>query len=145
MSGLLERLLERARVEFPALLARLTTDPPDAVCYDAMTLAGKMAARKLGLPDIALRPIYATNEHFSVRELVPARASAEILAAWRHVRRLISDFAAEQGLDDFTFTEGPPAPLNICFIPREVQPAGDLCRQVLLCRTQPGQRASEEP
>lgn len=125
MSGLLERLLARAREEFPALLARLATDPPDAVCYDAMTLAGKMAAMKLALPDVALLPSYATNEHFSMRELMPARAPAEMLAAWKHVRQLIDDFAAEQGLAHFNFMEGPPASLNICFIPREFQPAGD--------------------
>ena len=125
MSGLLERLLERAREEFPALLASLAGDRPDAVCYDAMTLAGKMAAMKLALPDIALLPSYATNEHFSMRELMPARAPAEMLAAWKQVRRLIDDFAAEQGLSHFTFMEGPPASLSICFIPREFQPSGD--------------------
>jgi MGT family glycosyltransferase len=125
MSGLLERLLERAREEFPALLARLADDRPDALCYDAMTLAGKMAAMKLALPDIALLPTYATNEHFSMRELMPARAPAEMRVAWQQARRLISDFAAEQGLSRFTFMDGPPPSLNICFIPRDFQPAGD--------------------
>jgi MGT family glycosyltransferase len=146
MSGLLERLLERARVEFPALLARLAADPPDAVCYDAMTLAGKMAAMKLALPDIALQPTYATNEHFSMRELMPARAPAEMLKAWKQVRRLITDFAAEQGLEDFTFMEGPPASLNICFIPREFQPAGETFdARFHFVGPSLGERASEEP
>jgi MGT family glycosyltransferase len=125
MSGLLERLLERAREEFPALLSRLGTDQPDAVCYDAMTLAGKMAAMKLDLPDVALLPTYATNEHFSMRELMPARPQAEMLAAWKQARQPIQDFARAQGLAGFNFMEGPPASLNICFIPREFQPAGD--------------------
>ena len=125
MSGLLERLLARAREEFPALLARLESDRPDALCFDAMTLAGKMAALKLALPDVALLPSYATNEHFSLRELMPARAPDEMRAAWRQARQLIADFAAEQGLSNFTFMDGPPASLNICFIPREFQPAGD--------------------
>ncbi|MFP3461004.1 glycosyltransferase [Arthrobacter globiformis] len=125
MSGLLDRLLERAREEFPALLSRLAADQPDAVCYDAMTLAGKMAAMKLDLPDIALLPTYATNEHFSMRELMPSRAPAEMRAAWNQARELIENFAREQGLAGFNFMEGPPASLNICFIPREFQPAGD--------------------
>lgn len=125
MSGLLERLLERARDDFPALVSRLAADRPDAVCYDAMTLAGKMAAMKLALPDIALLPTYATNDHFSMRELMPARPPADVLAGWKRARQLIADFAREQGLPDFTFMEGPPASLNICFIPREFQPAGD--------------------
>jgi MGT family glycosyltransferase len=90
-----------------------------------MTLAGKMAAMKLDLPDIALLPTYATNEHFSMRELMPSRAPAEMLAAWKQARQLIEDFAREQGLAGFNFMEGPPASLNICFIPREFQPAGD--------------------
>ncbi|MET3921160.1 MGT family glycosyltransferase [Arthrobacter sp. UYEF20] len=146
MSGLLERLLERARDEFPALMARLTTDPPDAVCYDAMTLAGKMAAMKLALPDIALQPTYATNEHFSMRELMPARAPAEMLAAWKHVRRLIGDFAAEQGLAHFNFMEGPPASLNICFIPKEFQPAGETFDASFhFVGPSLGQRTTEEP
>jgi MGT family glycosyltransferase len=125
MAGLLERLLERAREEFPALLARLADDRPDALCYDAMTLAGKMAAMKLALPDIALLPTYATNDHFSMRELMPARTPADMMGAWQQARRLIHDFAAEQGLSQFTFMDGPPASLNICFIPRDFQPAGD--------------------
>ena len=125
MSGLLERLLDRAREEFPALLNRLASDRPDALCYDAMTLAGKMAAIKLALPDIALLPSYATNEHFSMRELMPAGAPADMRAAWQRARRLIDGFAAEQGLSNFTFMDGPPASLNICFIPREFQPSGD--------------------
>jgi MGT family glycosyltransferase len=146
MSGLLERLMERAREEFPALLARLATDPPDAVCYDPMTLAGKMAAMKLALPDIALQPTYATNEHFSMRELMPALAPAGMLAAWKQVRRLITEFAAEQGLDDFTFRDGPPASLNICFIPREFQPAGETFdARFHFVGPSPGQRATEEP
>lgn len=125
MSVLLARLLEGAREEFPALLARLAMDLPDVVCYDAMTLAGKMAAVKLALPDVALLPSYASNEHFSMRELMPAGAPAEMLAAWKQVLRQIDDFAAEQGLAQFNFLEGPPASLNICFIPREFQPAGE--------------------
>jgi MGT family glycosyltransferase len=48
-----------------------------------------------------------------------------MLAAWKQARQLINDFAAEQGLEHFNFMEGPPASLNICFIPREFQPAGD--------------------
>jgi MGT family glycosyltransferase len=125
MSGLLERLLQRARQEFPALLSRLTADPPDAVCYDAMTLAGKLAAMKLAAPDIALIPSYATNEYFSLRELIPARPPDQMLSAWKEIRQLIEGFAAEQGLAHFQFMEGPPASLNICFIPREFQPAGE--------------------
>lgn len=125
MSGLLELILQGARAEFPALLARLAEDPPDAICYDAMTLSGKMAAAKLALPDIAFLPSYAANEHFSMAELMPGQPSAEMLAAWKKIGRQLKDVAAEQGLGHLQFLGGPPASLNISFIPREFQPAGE--------------------
>ncbi|WAH98526.1 macrolide family glycosyltransferase [Arthrobacter sp. MMS18-M83] len=125
MSGLLERILEGAKKEFPTLLARLEEDPPDGVCYDSMTLSGKMAAAKLALPDIALLPSYATNEHFSMRDLMPAPPSADMLEAWKQVGQRIHDFAAEQGVGHLQFMGGPPASLNISFIPREFQPSGE--------------------
>ncbi|WP_427018577.1 macrolide family glycosyltransferase [Pseudarthrobacter sp. P1] len=125
MSGLMQRLLLGAREEFPVLLARLAADPPDALCYDAMTLAGKMAAAKLNVPDIALLPTYASNEHFSMRELMPERLPAAALRAWKEAREQVSGFAAEQGLENIGFMDGVPASLNISFIPRAFQPAGD--------------------
>ncbi|MFE4544579.1 macrolide family glycosyltransferase [Arthrobacter sp. NPDC056727] len=146
MSGLLERLLDRARDDFPALVSRLAADRPHALCYDAMTLAGKMAAMKLSLPDIALLPTYATNDHFSMRELMPARPPADMLAGWKRARQLIEDFAREQGLPNFAFMEGPPASLNICFIPREFQPAGDTFDERFhFVGPSLGQRANGEP
>ncbi|WP_345051793.1 macrolide family glycosyltransferase [Arthrobacter methylotrophus] len=125
MPGLLERILESARAEFPALLVRLAQDPPDGVCYDAMTLSGKMAAAKLALHDIALLPSYATNEHFSMRDLMPGPPPAAMIEAWKQIGRLINDFAAEHGVGHLQFMGGPPASLNISFIPREFQPAGE--------------------
>ncbi|OOP62527.1 hypothetical protein BMF89_09575 [Arthrobacter sp. SRS-W-1-2016] len=125
MSGLLERILKGAREEFPALLARLAQDPPDGVAYDAMTLSGKMAAAKLALPDIALLPSYATNEHFSMRDLMPGPPPPGMVEAWKQVGQKIHDFAAEHGVGHLQFMGGPPASLNISFIPREFQPSGE--------------------
>jgi MGT family glycosyltransferase len=125
MAGLLERILKGAREEFPALLARLAEDPPDGVCYDAMTLSGKMAAAKLALPDVALLPSYATNEHFSMRDLMPDPPPAGMIEAWKQVGERINEFAAEQGVGHLQFMGGPPASLNISFIPREFQPSGE--------------------
>jgi MGT family glycosyltransferase len=125
MSGLLERILKGAREEFPALLARLAEDRPDGVCYDAMTLSGKMAAAKLALPDIALIPSYATNEHFSMRDLMPGLPPPGMVEAWKQASERIHEFAADHGVGHLQFMGGPPASLNISFIPREFQPSGE--------------------
>lgn len=125
MAGLLEQILKGAREEFPTLLARLAEDPPDGLCYDAMTLSGKMAAAKLALPDIALLPSYATNEHFSMRDLMPGPPPPGMVEAWKQANQRINDFAAEHGVGHLQFMGGPPASLNISFIPREFQPSGE--------------------
>ncbi|MEW1822670.1 macrolide family glycosyltransferase [Arthrobacter sp. NPDC080031] len=125
MAGLLERILKGATEEFPALLARLGEDPPDGLCYDAMTLSGKMAAAKLALPDIALLPSYATNEHFSMRDLMPGPPPPRMVEAWKQANQRINEFAAEHGVGHLQFMGGPPASLNISFIPREFQPLGE--------------------
>ena len=124
MSELLERILQGAREEFPALLAQLAEDPPDGVAYDAMTLSGKMAAAKLALPDIALLPSYATNEHFSMRDLMPGPPPPGMVEAWKQVGQRIHDFATEHGVGHLQFMGGPPASLNISVHPEGIPALG---------------------
>jgi UDP:flavonoid glycosyltransferase YjiC (YdhE family) len=59
--------IEMIRTDFPRLLAHAQQDPPDAVCYGALAGIGGMLAEKLRVPDIALVPTFASNEHFSLR------------------------------------------------------------------------------
>jgi hypothetical protein len=94
MSGLLERLLERARDDFPALVFRLAADQPDAVCYDAMTLAGKMAA--MGVPIVAypLQPEQEANARRLEDLGLGRRLPADGLTA-----ALIHEVVAEVGRD----------------------------------------------
>jgi MGT family glycosyltransferase len=93
-----------------------------------MTLSGSMAAEKIGAPAIALMPTYATNEHFSLRSLMPTPppGSADEMAKVRMAMgRLLAEFASEQGVRTPRMFDGPPAPFNIVFLPREFQPMGE--------------------
>ena len=128
MLPIMNQVFEDIRSSFPALVDHLRQDPPDAVCFDAMTLSGSMAAEKIGAPAIALMPTYATNEHFSLRSLMPAPppGNADDMAKVRMAMgRLLAEFAAEQGVRTPRMFDGPPAPFNIVFIPREFQPKGE--------------------
>ena len=122
---MMQRVFEDLRESFPALVGQLREDPPDAVCFDAMTLSGSMAAEKIGVPAIALMPTYATNEHFSFRALLPGAPPPEMKEAWTTAARLLAEFAAGQGVKTPRIFDGPPAPFNIVFIPREFQPMGE--------------------
>ena len=127
MLPIMNRVFEDLRTSFPALVGNLRQDPPDAVCFDAMTLSGSMAAEKIGAPAIALMPTYATNEHFSMRSLMPAPPPGdadEIAKVMMAMGRLLAEFAAENGVRTPRMFDGPPAPLNIVFLPRGFQPMG---------------------
>ncbi|WP_205759928.1 macrolide family glycosyltransferase [Arthrobacter sp. PAMC25564] len=125
MLPMMKRVFEDLRASFPVLVEQLKEDPPDAVCFDAMTISGSMAAEKTGVPAIALMPTYATNEHFSIRTLLPAAPRPEMVEAWTTAGRWLVEFAAEQGVRAPRMFDGPPAPFNIVFIPRAFQPMGE--------------------
>jgi MGT family glycosyltransferase len=101
---------------------------PEAVCFDAMTLPGRVAASRLNLPGIALNPSYATNEHFSMRAMAAANVGAmppEQAQMFGQLRQMSADLSAELGGAPVQLFGGPPADLNIVFIPRQFQYAGD--------------------
>jgi MGT family glycosyltransferase len=125
MLPVLKRVFQDIRADFPALVEHLREDPPDAVCFDAMTVSGSMAAEKIGVPAISLMPTYASNEHFSLRTLLPADPPPEMAEAWAAMRGSLAEFAAEQGVGVPRMFDGPPAPFNIVFIPREFQPMAE--------------------
>jgi UDP:flavonoid glycosyltransferase YjiC (YdhE family) len=54
MLPIMNKVFEDLRSSFPAMVERLRKDPPHAVCFDAMTLSGSMAAEKIGAPAIGL-------------------------------------------------------------------------------------------
>jgi MGT family glycosyltransferase len=129
ISGRMERFIELLRTGFPDLLAHAQADPPDAVCYDTMPPIGKMLAEKLELPDIALLPTWASNERFSLRDVManslgPNQAAMQ--QAMGQVIEKMQEFAAEHGVSAPSLPmSAPPASLNIVFLPREFQIAGD--------------------
>ncbi|MFC4561321.1 macrolide family glycosyltransferase [Nocardiopsis mangrovi] len=102
---------------------------PDAVCYDnTLTIPGRRAADRVGVPAIALHPTYAANENFSFQSMAESgagNAPGETGNLFQQMREVGLELADEMGGQAINLFEGPPAPLNIVFIPREFQPAAD--------------------
>jgi MGT family glycosyltransferase len=123
-----EAFAESVEDTFPVLTERFAADPPAALCGDAMSPVTSLVAQRLGIPHASLNPSFASNEHFSLRRDVmnasPNAATFE--TAFRAVGERIAAFASAEGLR-FDATEGfsCPGDLNVVFIPREFQPAGD--------------------
>lgn len=110
--------------QYPVLRDYCATESPDAICYDAMNWPAKVVAEKLGLPAVRLIPNLASNESFSLFE--------DVFADAEHGNPLLglltdcADFSAEHGvtLSPESVMNGTEN-LNLVFIPREFQPAGD--------------------
>ncbi|GAB3290416.1 macrolide family glycosyltransferase [Parasphingorhabdus pacifica] len=123
---LIEHLLDRARATYPSLVARFDQDPPDAVCFDTMTILGSMLAEKFQVPAIPLTPSFASNEHFSIRDhVLPADFDLEHPALLEAFGKL-GTFAEDNGLSSRPQPLAPPPhALNIVFVPRQFQIAGE--------------------
>ncbi|MEU0089846.1 macrolide family glycosyltransferase [Kribbella sp. NPDC006257] len=126
LSTMLLFFVESMRRVLPAVESWLTNDRPDLFCYDMMTFLGPMMAERLGLREATTVPNFAGNEHFNLRDaVVPANFDPthpkfqEFLAAR-------AAFAHDFGVPvDKVAPTGTAAPLNLVFIPRAFQIAGE--------------------
>ena len=121
LAGFLERITADARDSLPGIQERFHVDPPQAVCYDAMSITGRVLAATTRAVDVALVPSFASNERSSPFARV-GTPPPEILAAARDMTELLT----ENGLDA-QLRPGmlPPASLNVVFVPPEFQPGAD--------------------
>jgi UDP:flavonoid glycosyltransferase YjiC (YdhE family) len=120
-AGFLERITADARDSLPGLLAHFHDDPPEAVCYDAMSITGRVLAGTTGAADVALVPSFASNERSSpfARSGMPP---PDVLAAVRDMKELLTAHGLGAQLRPGML---PPASLNIVFLPPEFQPGVD--------------------
>ncbi|SDD35108.1 macrolide family glycosyltransferase [Actinokineospora iranica] len=111
----------------PDLDRWVAEDIPDAICYDMMTLPGRLLATRYGVPEVATVANFAGNESFDLGSLLtppdfdPTHPKfAEYLA---EIAKIMADYGLSFGEE--RITGGMVAPLNLVFIPREFQIRGD--------------------
>jgi MGT family glycosyltransferase len=120
-AGFLERITADARDSLPGLREHFRLDPPQAVCYDAMSITGRVLAATTGAVDVALLPSFASNERSSAFARV-GTPPPEILAAVRDMKALLTTYGIDAQMRPGML---PPASLNIVFVPPEFQPGAD--------------------
>jgi MGT family glycosyltransferase len=123
------RAQELLELTYPVMVAHLQQDRPDAICYDTLDTLGPQLAEKLAVPAVELVPSMASNEHFNLRGVLAPEGNADgLLALFAEVIEARAKFRAANGLsvlDTDSLITNPPAPLNLVFVPREFQVAGD--------------------
>ena len=115
-----------AQKNLPNLVAHFEADRPDAVCYDMMSPVGPMLAALLDVPAIRLMPSFASNEHYSMvaefaRNFDPNHPT--LAAALDRFREFVAGFGVSRPVG--TLFAPVPEDLNIVFVPREFQYAGE--------------------
>lgn len=120
-ASVLRAVLSEAESAMPVLLERFEREPPDAVCHDRTALAGVALADKLNVPEIALVPTFARDEHTDPYQLEFASASSRADQLDAYLR----DFQDRYGIGDrLQRALDTPAPLNLVFLPRWFQIGG---------------------
>ncbi|MDQ3760475.1 MAG: glycosyl transferase [Actinomycetota bacterium] len=113
------------RATYPVLRERCGSARPDTICYDATNWPARVVAEQLDIPAVRCIPNLAENEAYSLDEQLMAGLSPN----HPEMAALADDcahFSAEYGVDlDIAATMDVTEALNLVFIPREFQPAGD--------------------
>ncbi|MGI8312288.1 macrolide family glycosyltransferase [Saccharopolyspora hattusasensis] len=111
---------------FADLLEPFRADRPDCVCFDVMGLAGRALAAKLGVPGCGLAPNMVGNEQFSLQSIMWPADFNPADPRMFEVGRTLARFSAEHGIHPGTLRPTDArAPLNLVFLPRRFQIAGD--------------------
>lgn len=117
-----DRLVDDARVHFPMMRDLVAADPADVICYDWMTITGKMLADVTARPAVALVPTLAANEKHTLYDAMSVDEMPDGVAEFEQRRRA---FALEHGATaDVDLTRGDHVEqLTIVFTAREFQTA----------------------
>jgi MGT family glycosyltransferase len=115
-----------ARRVMPAAEEWLSTDRPDLFCYDMMRFLGPMLADKLELREASTGANFAGNEHFSLTSAVVPADFDPSHPKFQEFLAARAAFAGDFGVPvEKVAAAGAVAPLNLVFIPREFQFAGE--------------------
>ena len=122
----LMRVKESQQV-IPQVLERIRAEQADFILYDPMCLWARIVAQVLHIPAILLCPTYVTNEHFRLMPKQSTSTQTKPSEMFEGIQAELADLCAFYHLppldvrDILTHTEA----LNIVFMPRAFQPAGE--------------------
>jgi MGT family glycosyltransferase len=121
------RIVEEGLAAVPALIEQARALTPDVIAFDFMAPAGRIIAEHLKVPAVRLCSTYATNEHFSLSKVAKERGATFDLSILEPVRALGEELVARYHVKPIVFPGifNDPAELNVVFMSRAFQPAGD--------------------
>lgn len=122
--------IDETRLVLSQILDSIRADAPDVIVYDSLCLWTIIATRVLRIPAVATRPTYAVNEHFSMFSMsadLSEDRRARMTEMMGKANASIADICAEYDLAPMGITDvfTHSGPLNVVFLSKEFQPAGE--------------------
>jgi MGT family glycosyltransferase len=116
--------VEESRRVLPQVLEPIRVERPDYILYDNLCFWGRIVARKLGVPAIRLHPSYAMNEQSMgmLMRTFGAQGGPFGGGFQEGLERLFRESGMPEASPREIFS---PEPLNVIFMPRAFQPAGE--------------------
>jgi MGT family glycosyltransferase len=127
LGAMLLMIVKESQHVLPQVLERLRAEKADVILYDPMCLWARISAQVLHVPAILLRPTFAANEHFQVLPRQTESTPSMPLVMVEDIGTELAELRASYHLpsldmrDFFIYSEA----LNIVFMPRAFQPAGE--------------------
>jgi len=127
IGAMLLTIVKESQHVLPQVLERLRAEQTDIILYDPMCLWARVVAQALHVPAILLRPTFAANEHFHVMPPHTDSTPSMPPGMFEGMQAELADLCAFYHLplldmrDFFTHSEA----LNVVFLPRAFQPAGE--------------------
>jgi len=128
-------LAEECRHVIPQIIESVRAEKPDYIIYEANCLWGRLLAQALQVPSISCRASLAVNEHFSHFPSLLTHSQHFSAAPFALLLDTLNDLSTIRGLCERYYLPFPENDmhsiffytdeLNIVFVPRILQPAGD--------------------
>ena len=123
-------MVDESRHVLPQVFDRIRAEQPAYIVYGTMCMWARIVIKVLNAPAIALRPTYAINEHFDIFSTM-ARKQDEALSdmpeSMAKASTELSGLCERYHVPPFDLRSAfmQAEQLNIVFLPKAFQPAGD--------------------
>gem|GEM_PF-336602 len=123
----LKRGLDEFSATFDSLYRELEHLKPDLMIVDFVSLAGRIIADNLKVPQIKFYTTYASNEHYDLMAASFAKREPMTLDALNAAQQIIDTKCTAWGLKSLSLAKSlnTIADHNLVFLPRALQPHGD--------------------
>ncbi|MFF4603037.1 macrolide family glycosyltransferase [Streptomyces sp. NPDC001339] len=125
LADFMRLMFDATRQVHPTLYEYCVEESPDAIVYDTMNWSARVVAQQLDIPAVRCVPNLASNEEYSLFAAFMSDESDENLLT-DTLADACAEFSAENGVELAPSTlMDMTEKLNLVFIPREFQIAGD--------------------